>query len=211
MVTVDDLTISLTIKETSRLGRLQKQLDSIVGKTGKGLAPAFMYLKRGQNFISRDLKFIKKNIMRLRPSKLPTTMSPKEFKLTVATLLKDLNEFPEDFVNKILKTKGLKTLKEEFGVKTTKEVREKMIKSLDQVKETLSGMWEGITDLPPHKQEEVVATLHRLFAESLHGREIGLEFWRAIAKFTPEEIWKGRIAEYARAMGAKVTVEKTII
>ena len=69
MPTVDDLMISLTIKPTSNLGRLQKQLDAIVGRTGKGVAmrgvgTGFMYLKKDMGEVKAHLSHIR-NVLKL--------------------------------------------------------------------------------------------------------------------------------------------------
>lgn len=63
MVTVDDLVISLTIKETGKLGQLQKQLEAIVGKKGEkaplvGIDPT----------LKADLVFIKRELALIAPS-----------------------------------------------------------------------------------------------------------------------------------------------
>jgi hypothetical protein len=66
MPTVDDLTISLTIKETSKLGQLQKQLEALVGKKGEkapiiGLDPT----------MKADLTYIKRELALIAPATIP--------------------------------------------------------------------------------------------------------------------------------------------
>jgi len=205
MPTVDDLVVSLTIKPTSNLGRLQKQLDSIVGKTGKDfrLLSSLMYLKKDLNIIKRQVKW-------LRPTVLPTGRQPKQLRKVAGTLLKDISELQEEVVEKLLKTPKIKTLMEEFGVKTTEELKGKMITSLEHVKETLGDIFEDVSVLSPSKREEVINTLDSLISQVLSKREVGLEFWRKISKFTPEAIWQSRVEEVFRAMGAKVTPQKPL-
>lgn len=206
MPTVDDLVISLTIKENSRLGRLQKQLDAIVGK--KGARVGFGLGALGN--IPADIAQIKKQMQWLRPSVLPTKESPVQLRRVAGSILKDLEDNMSSIVSKIMTVKPqyFKTLKDELGALTDEELKSSLESSLNQVRETVSDIFKGTSILAPHKQEEVVHTLDRLIAEALSGREVGLEFWRAIGKFTPEEIWKQKLLKIISEAGAKGIPEK---
>jgi len=204
MVTVDDLVISLTIKETGRLGRLQKQLDAIVGKKGQRLGFGLGSLGN----IPADIAFIKRRIMYLRPTFMPTKEQPLKLRAEAGRLLKDIEDFPKQLVEKLLKVRpqDYKTYLKEFEVDTDEELRKAMEQSLDQVKELLGDIYEGVSLLPPHKQEETIATLNSLVEQALQSREIGMRFWREIGKLMPEKLWQARIVDLFRKITGKVVV-----
>jgi len=89
MVSVDNLVISLRIDETSNLGKLQKQLEALVGPKGE------LDLKLGDGFdptIKRDIQFIKDRMLYLVP--IVMSMDPIKIRDTSLTILKQLMEIP---------------------------------------------------------------------------------------------------------------------
>lgn len=209
MVTVDDLVISLTIKETGKLGKLQKQLNAIVGKTGKlGIArfsASLMYIKRDLNAIRSRLKW-------LRPTELPTEKDPKGIRMVAGTILQDLKDKGEKIVRKLLKTPNTETYYKEFDVTigNEEELIQKMLLYLDNIKQTVGEIFEGKSFLTPKKQEIVTHTLHNLIAQAASSREIGKKFWREISKFEPETLWQKTIEELYRAWGGKILPQKPL-
>ena len=119
MVTVDDLVISLTIKETSKLGRLQKQLDSIVGKKGEK-APTFGL----DASVKADLSAIKRRIIFLMPTTIPGKNKPyamaETARIASSILEKDIRDYAEKITPK--NPDVLKRTMAEFGVKTRPEL-----------------------------------------------------------------------------------------
>ncbi len=79
MTTVDDLTISLRIDETSNLGKLQKQLTALVGPKGDkpiGLGAGMdLNLKRDISIIKTKLEYITHIAPGIDPKKLALTAS----------------------------------------------------------------------------------------------------------------------------------------
>lgn len=207
MSTSDNLIISLTVKEGGNLDKLRKQLKSLVGERGE---KKFDFSRFELDpLVKRDIKYIKDQIYWLRPTRLPTKEMPKELRRVSSTILKDLEDFDKDIVEKILRTPDISTLFEEFGVETADEVRNKMYNVIKGLKETVGDIFEGTSILPPRKIEETIHTLSNLISESLSKREVGLKFWRAIAKFTPEKLYIKRLLGLSRKTGAKVESERS--
>ncbi len=67
MPTVDDLVVSVRIDETSNLGKLQKQLEALVGPKGEKAAELGMGIDPA---LKRDLTEIKADLMLLTPTVL---------------------------------------------------------------------------------------------------------------------------------------------
>lgn len=84
MPTVDDLVISLTIKETGKLGKLQKQLEAIVGKKGEKI-PTFGMDTETKGMLS----FIKRRIMFIAPIHIPGETKP--YAMSEAARIKSFN------------------------------------------------------------------------------------------------------------------------
>jgi len=207
---VDDLVISLTIKEGGNLDKLRKQLKTIVGAKGGRIGAGFMFLKKDLITVKRDVKVIKDIVKWLRPTRMPTKQQPKRMRAIAGTLLHDLDEFAEDIVEKILKTPKLKTLKREAGVKTTAELRTVMGASMEGVRETIQDIYDDITDLPPYKVEEAITVLDHLIKESQSDRKIGLKHWRAITKVTPESIYQDKIEDIIKEQGIPFESQKSL-
>ena len=142
MVTVDDLVISLTIKETSKLGRLQKQLDSIVGKKGEK-APTFGL----DASVKADLSAIKRRIIFLMPSTIPGKAKPyamaETARIASSILEKDIRAYAKKIMPKDQNV--LQRTMAEFGVETKDElvdVLEDKIKDWQlRLEEVMSRTW----------------------------------------------------------------------
>jgi len=143
MVNVDDLVISLTIKETGKLGQLKKQLDAIVGKRGQK-APSFNL----DPSIKADLNYIKRRIIFLMPTSIPGKMRPKAMAETarIAESIiagKDIRAYAEKITP--INQEVLKRTMAEFKVKTRPElvdVLEDKIRDWSlRLESIMSGTW----------------------------------------------------------------------
>lgn len=207
MVTVDDLVISLTIKETGRLGRLQKQLDAVVGKRGQRLGFGLGVLGN----IPADIAFIKRQIQWIKPEVLPTREQPKQMRKTAAIILKQLEDYGDDIVDKIARARSKEGFKKEVGAKTDAELKQAIRGTIEKVKASLTAVVEETSPLTLAKQEEALALFTKLISQALHGREIGRMLWREIGKLEPEAIFKGAIYDLFRAIGGgAVETEKSL-
>ena len=117
MPTVDDLVISLTIKETGRLGRLQKQLDSLVGK--KGRIGGIGSLVGGMMYIKRDLKNIQTRLAYLMPTEIPGQKRPKAMILAAKTASDLIDKNMEKYAEKFISSKQgvVKNFAKALGIK----------------------------------------------------------------------------------------------
>ncbi len=122
MVTVDDLVISLTIKETGRLGRLQKQLDSLVGK--KGRISGITNLTGGMMYIKRDLKTIIARLKYLMPTEIPR--GSKGQVIAAKTTSDLMDKYSRKYAKSLVpqKESDQKRMMEEFGVENIPELED---------------------------------------------------------------------------------------
>jgi len=132
--TVDDLVISLRIKETGKLGQLKKQLDTLVGKTGRGVGAGMMFMKRDLNILREDTGFIKRRILFLMPTEIPGKARPyamaETARIASVTLEKNIRAYAEKLIPQ--RQDVLEATMAEFGVET----REDLIDALeDKIKD----------------------------------------------------------------------------
>ena len=141
MVTVDDLVISLTIKETSKLGQLQKQLEAIVGKRGEkapivGLDPS----------LKTDLNYIKQRINYLMPTEIPGTGKPKAMALAAKTASDLIDRNMKKYAEKLTPTRegNVKSFAKALGIKE-EDLGEFLEGKLEdwqyRLEEIMSGTW----------------------------------------------------------------------
>lgn len=97
MVSVDDLVISLRIDETSNLGKLQKQLTTLVGPKGERRLD---FGGMGGGILKTDLNYIKNKLMELSPTVLSTDI--KDLKESARVSLRQLSKraFQEQLMTK---------------------------------------------------------------------------------------------------------------
>lgn len=147
MVTVDDLVISLTIKETSKLGQLQKQLEALVGKKGEkapiiGIDPT----------MKADLIFIKRELSLIAPTTIPGKGNIERMAHSARKILNWINKQEiENLANRIIPQDQSKReeMAKELGVEITnledelKKRVETYTKALQMVggKLTTAGRW----------------------------------------------------------------------
>lgn len=137
MPTVDDLVISLTIKETSRLSDLQNQLEAIVGKKGEK-APIFGI----DPSLKADLTFIKRKMSYLVPVVAPRSIEKEKMKAYAAStklLIQRYKGEISDFLSK-LPEKEMEKMFNEFNVKTEDELS----KAIEFLFEDFAGEAEDI-------------------------------------------------------------------
>jgi len=117
MVTVDDLVISLTIKETGKLGKLQKQLDSLVGKSGRSGIPRFA---TSLMYIKRDLNTIKSRMSYLMPTEIPGEGRPHAMAIAAKTAHDLIGVNIKKYAEKFMSSKqGVqKNIAKALGIKT---------------------------------------------------------------------------------------------
>jgi len=113
MPTVDDLVISLTIKETSKLGSLAKQLEAIVGKRGEK-APKFGFDKT----IKTDLNLIKQRLTYLMPTEIPGSERPKAMAITAKIEFDLIDKYIKKYVEKLtpIDEKDVKNFAKGLGI-----------------------------------------------------------------------------------------------
>lgn len=124
MVTVDDLTISLTIKETSKLGKLQKQLNTLVGTKGEKEVTVSL-----DQSVVNDISYIKKRVMFIAPTQIPGKAQPFAMSETARILSTQLGENIRAYAEKLVPKRQdvLKATMKEFGV----ENRDELIDALE--------------------------------------------------------------------------------
>lgn len=202
--TVDDLIISLTIKPTSDLGRLQKQLDSLVGKRGRGVGFGLMALNRNVVKLSTDIKTIKYGISKLRPTFLPGKTNIFEQRSTALKLAQDFRDFTDRIIEPFLRTpKGLKEYQEEFGVKTQEEIEERLRFVLDDVVEDLDKIGRGITPKSPEKIVRTIEWATRYIDDLQTDLQRGMEHWRGFIKIRPESFFQDYIGKFFERFSKK--------
>ena len=103
MPTTDDLVVSLTIRPTSNLGRLQKQLESLVGRHGRGVGAGIMYLKRDMNRIKDDIGDIKSRMRFIAPIVTPASSKKYAFAATGSTVASQIKKLGDAVVDKLMK------------------------------------------------------------------------------------------------------------
>ena len=100
MPTVDDLVISLTIKETGKLGKLQKQLEAIVGKKGQ-LLPTLQIPPK----LTHDIDYIRRRMDYLIPVVSPSSREVTKLKMQASSLEKLIDNYRNEIRDFLL---GLK-------------------------------------------------------------------------------------------------------
>ena len=136
MVSVDDLVISLKIDEGSNLGKLQKQLEALVGPKGEGItqlgAGITPDMKRALDEIKADLMFL-----------TPTVISNKETTMRAALAL----------TNRIRDDQGLReSLLERYNIQE---------ETLDEFTEELLNIANDMSDLNNERQKRLVILMEQ--------------------------------------------------
>ncbi|MEE9438995.1 MAG: hypothetical protein V3V14_08355 [Saprospiraceae bacterium] len=192
MPTVDDLVISLTIKETGNLGKLKKSLDSLVGtKAGgiKGVVPSFMYLKRDLIGLKQDSTYIKKRLTFLMPNVIPRSKEQMKETARIARTLIDKTR--ETLIDKMISKdkNALLGMMQAQGITTEAELREflgdKLTEYQYRLEEIMRGRWSG------EKAQRFLVRMDRLIAAQ--------DFAGGYSKKLLEDI-ENSIAEFNREM-----------
>jgi len=142
MVNVDDLVISLTIKETSKLGQLKKQLDAIVGKRGEK-APVFGL----DPTIKMDLTFIKRKMNYLVPVVSPRSGEKQRLKAYAGStklLIQRYKGEISDFLSN-LEGKEMNKMLEDFNVATQEQLSVAIEALMDDFTGEAEDIFKGIT------------------------------------------------------------------
>jgi len=162
MPTVDDLVISLTIKETGSLGKLKKEVEALTGKRmgfGKTI-PNLMYLKRDLIGLKDDTNWIKKRIIFLMPTVIPRSGEKLKETARIAHSLIDTTR--ESLIDKMATTKELKSIMEANDIKTEEELRvflgEKLNEYQYRLEDIMKGIWTG------DKAQKFVVRLNNLIS-----------------------------------------------
>lgn len=130
MPTVDDLVISLTIKETSNLGKLRKQLDELTSYGGKlDLTSTSVKLPETYFVMESDVEYIRKKIDFLYPTVTYSYKQTKEFMRDASSTLLAWLDRVEDLKRYILSADESKMgrIKKSLGVSqdaTREEIEE---------------------------------------------------------------------------------------
>ena len=113
MPTVDDLVISLTIKETGKLGKLQKQLEAIVGKNGQ-LLPTLQIPPK----LTHDIDYIRRRMDYLIPVVSPSSREVNKLKMQASSLEKLIDNYRNEIRDFLLglKAEDLQKIAEDLNV-----------------------------------------------------------------------------------------------
>lgn len=202
--TVDDLVISLTIKPTSDLGRLQKQLDSLVGKKGRGVGFGMMALNRNIIKLSTDIKTIKYGISKLRPSFLPGKTNIFEQRSTALKLAQDFKDFSSKILDPFFRTpKGLKEFQKEFGLETQDAIEEKLMHVIDDITEDLGDIGRGVSPKSPQKIVETLEWATKYINDLSSDLKRGMEHWRGLTRITSEEFFQDYLGKFFEQFSKK--------
>ncbi len=182
MPTVDDLIISLTIKETSKLGKLQKTLEDF--QEGRVVQKGF------DSGLKMTVQKIKNKLSSLVGRRIATKEQPSKMALQAIALRKDLKEDVRNLAEKLVPQKGVATMMEEFGAETREDLidamrdkidewikRLELIISKDWTTESASGFMAAIRDFV--SRGDMTDDLRKVFIERVE-RKIG-EFNKEIA------------------------------
>lgn len=182
MPTVDDLIISLTIKETSKLGKLQKTLEAF--QEGKVVQKGF------DSGLKVTIQKIKNKLSSLVGRRIATKEQPSKMALQAVALRKDLKEDVRNLAEKLIPQKGVATMMEEFGAETREDLvdamrdkidewikRLELIISKDWTSESATGFMAAIRDFV--SRGDMTDDLRKVFIERVE-RKIG-EFNKEIA------------------------------
>jgi len=207
MSTVDDLVISLTIKPSSDLGRLQKQLDSLVGKRGRGIGSGMMFIKRDLNDLKRSTNLIFNRLKFLVPITTPT-VSPglRKVGISHAKAAERYREGIKDAFLQMRPSDYEKFLKG-LGISTEEEAR----KILDRVVDDLIGMGEDIffKGRAKKQMEDFNDYMKKLLTNiGRTERNLGLGLFQGALTFGRESTFRDLIADALRNLGGKVSTEE---
>jgi len=161
MVTVDDLVISLRIDDTSNLGKLQKQLTTLVGEKGDkkmDLGDISPDIKRELAFIRTELSFISTQ----------TVPDIKDVKALSESLYRDKKILQRTFdaaADRLIseRTDAYQRQLDEYGVENREQLLEKMKESLAN----FLGMMElgAMEKLPAKVMQTVGAVAKEIIAK----------------------------------------------
>lgn len=122
MVTVDDLVISLTIKETSKLGKLQKQLEDLQsGKLTTGIGGS-----GAGGLINNMFQKISSKLRSLIGNQVATHFQPHKMSLQAVAQREHYQRDRRGYAMKLIESGGEEKMKKEYKVTTTDELIELM-------------------------------------------------------------------------------------
>lgn len=153
--TVDDLMISLTIKPTSDLGRLQKQLDALTGKRGMGGAFGLLNLRRDIRTMNMNIKDIQYGMAKLQPAQMPSGNDVYGQRIIAGKNFVNAMKVGEKLVDVYLRTGSIKQYQKIFKTKDMEEIRKGLWKMIQDDLIKLYGITIGSTTMSPEKQEKI--------------------------------------------------------
>lgn len=152
MPNVEDLTISLTVKETGKLGQLKKKLDSIMGAGGAGIE--FQPQLPGFQSMKDDVKYIKSKLLKELSRIFPQFWGGEATRVQetmerAGTLMKQLDTFGERIMDSIKERGGFEKAAKALGLKIGDTTEEEISRRLEHfiesmragAQEILKGNW----------------------------------------------------------------------
>lgn len=183
MVSVDDLVISLRIDETGDLGKLQKQLTSLVGEKGE----KDISLGAGVGFnVGRDIAEIKQDLL-LLTSIAPGGRLEPEIRSAQANFRKLMD--PTTFKNIIDKVPGIE------------------IPDLEDIMATLHSISEKTSDMTLKQITGFNSRIDLLIRNSATEHQENKSLWTKIIKAIPEHIYQKQIQGIIDAVGGQTIRE----
>jgi len=194
MPTVDDLTISLTIKNNSNLDKLRKNLDAILKTTGTGIGGA----GKGGRDLSDQMKKIKSAISRMDEQMnflLPTISPPAGSKLAQQEYARRVSSNIEAFKENIAeflspeKIDSLRNLAKDLNITelTTENMQEGIEKLLDKYNMITQSIAKGELIMTGEKAKKFLESIDDVI-KKIMSKGSNLTKLRKIEKNIPESL-----------------------
>jgi len=208
MPTVDDLTVSLTIKDNSNLDKLRKNLDALIksGFTGAGAGA-------GAGDIKKEITTIRKNISDINSQMnflLPTISPPKgdvagmqEYAKRVSGNIQKFKENIADFLTPE-KLGSLQDLAEDLNITelTTANMQEGVERLLDKYDLITQSIAKGELVLKGSKAKKYLDLLSGIINDLLAGGS-NLTRLRQVEKAIPEDLIQRTLEKVFEMVGIK--------